>query len=160
MGDDYGPIVVAQGETPVDQLHDMTIAVPGTLTTAFLALSLRLGKKFDYVLVPFDQILEAVAAGEFEGKKVDAGLVIHEGQLTFQDAQLNLVVDLGKWWKEDTGLPLPLGANAIRRDLGQPTINDVTRLLYESIKYGLDHRQDGRNLGAAVRSPDDHRGRS
>jgi 1,4-dihydroxy-6-naphthoate synthase len=141
MGDNYGPIVVTRSPTTVEQLQDMTIAVPGTLTTAFLSLSLRLGKKFNYVIVPFDQILEAVAAGQWEGKAVDAGLVIHEGQLTFRDAQLSLVVDLGKWWMEETGLPLPLGANAIRRDLGQPTINDVTRLLYESIKYGLDHRQ-------------------
>jgi 1,4-dihydroxy-6-naphthoate synthase len=141
MGDNYGPIVVAKSPVEVDQLHEMTVAVPGTLTTAFLTLSLRLGKKFDYVIVPFDQILEAVADGEYAGQKVDAGLVIHEGQLTFQDAKLSLIVDLGKWWMEDTGLPLPLGANAIRRDLGQPVIDDVTRLLYQSIEYGLEHRQ-------------------
>jgi 1,4-dihydroxy-6-naphthoate synthase len=142
MGDDYGPIVVTKGDVTVDQLRDMTIAVPGTLTTAFLTLSLCLGAKYQYEVVPFDQILEVVTAGEFEGKKVDAGLVIHEGQLTFQDAQLSLVVDLGKWWLKETGLPLPLGANAIRRDLGKQVIGDVNRLLYASIKYGLDHRQD------------------
>jgi 1,4-dihydroxy-6-naphthoate synthase len=145
MGDDYGPIVVTKGDVAIDQLRDMTIAVPGTLTTAFLTLSLCLGSKFQYEVVPFDQILEVVTAGEFEGKKVDAGLVIHEGQLTFQDAHLSLVVDLGKWWLKATGLPLPLGANAIRRDLGNQAIGDVNRLLYASIKYGLDHRQDALN---------------
>ncbi len=141
MGDDYGPIVVTRTTMNVDQLRDLTIAVPGTLTTAFLTLRLCLGAEFRFELVPFDQILEATAAGEYQGKKVDAGLVIHEGQLTFQDAHLNLVLDLGKWWAKETGLPLPLGANAVRRDLGSKVIGDVNRLLYESIKYGLDHRQ-------------------
>lgn len=108
-----------------------------------MALQLCLGKKFKYVDVPFDQIISATAAGEFEGQKVDAGLIIHEGQLTYGDQGLKLVVDLGVWWHDLTdGLPLPLGANAIRKDLGTETIKDVQRLLKASIQYGLDHRNE------------------
>ncbi|OHB65919.1 MAG: ABC transporter substrate-binding protein [Planctomycetes bacterium RBG_13_63_9] len=142
MGDRYGPIVVARGATPVEALAGVTIAVPGTLTTAFLMLRICLGVEFRYVIVPFDQILDAVAAGRFEGQPIDAGLVIHEGQLTYGDLGLKLVLDTGQWWFEQTGLPLPLGANAIRKDLGPETASDVQRLLLESIQYGLQHRDE------------------
>jgi len=91
-------------------------------------------------VVPFDEILNVVSAGEYQGQKIDAGLVIHEGQLTYAEDRLELIVDLGQWWMEETGLPLPLGANGIRRDLGPEAIKEVNRLLYLSIKHGLDHR--------------------
>lgn len=115
MGDGYGPIVVAKEPLTQDLLAKATIAVPGTLTSAFLALSLWLGREFKHVVVPFDQILDVVAAGHFAGQPIDAGLVIHEGQLTYREQNLELVVDLGVWWKARTDLPLPLGANGIRR---------------------------------------------
>ncbi len=153
MGDGYGPMVVAREPMSIDELKGKTIAVPGRLTTAFLALNLCLGVEprgdqsplspeshgdngtFRYEVHPFDEILNVVEEG-----RVDAGLVIHEGQLTFADQGLHLVVDLGQWWMEHTGLPLPLGANAIRKDLGQPAMDEVTALLRQSIQYGLDHR--------------------
>jgi 1,4-dihydroxy-6-naphthoate synthase len=142
MGDNYGPMVVARGQQPIEWLRGKTIAVPGTLTTAFLALSMCLGKDtFQHVVVPFDQILDVVAAGEHQGRSIDAGLIIHEGQLTFGEQNLKLIVDLGKWWMAQTGLPLPLGANGIRRDLGPETIREVNRLLKESIRHGLEHRK-------------------
>lgn len=141
MGDNYGPMVVARQAMTLEDLAGKTIAVPGTLTTAFLALRLYLGAEFKHVVVPFDQIIEVVAAGEFNGQAIDAGLIIHEGQLTFGDSNLQLVVDLGQWWMQETGLPLPLGANGIRKDLGDEAIREVTRLLKESIRYGLEHRQ-------------------
>jgi 1,4-dihydroxy-6-naphthoate synthase len=142
MGDGYGPIVVTKqtaGKTVAD-LPKCRIAVPGTLTTAFLALRLCCGTDFAHVVVPFDQILDIVAAGEYRGERVDAGLVIHEGQLTYGDQQLQLVIDLGRWWLDETGLPLPLGANGIRKDLGNAVMQDVNRLLKGSIQYGLAHR--------------------
>jgi 1,4-dihydroxy-6-naphthoate synthase len=142
MGDRYGPMVVAREKLPVDRLVEKTIAIPGRLTTAFLALSMCLEGPFPHVVVPFDQILEAVARGEYEGQPVDAGLIIHEGQLTYQAHGLALVLDTGKWWFDQTGLPLPLGANAIRKDLGPETIGAVTDLLRESIRYGLAHREE------------------
>jgi 1,4-dihydroxy-6-naphthoate synthase len=142
MGDQYGPIVVAKEKRPLESLKTASIAVPGELTTAFLALQLCLGGKFPYVVVPFDKILDAVVAGEYQGHTIDAGLVIHEGQLTFGDHKLELLVDTGVWWYEQTGLPLPLGANAIRKDLGPEVIRDVQRLLKESIAYGLSHREE------------------
>ena len=143
MGDGYGPMVVARDAATLDDVRTRVIAVPGTLTSAFLALRLCLGADFRYVVVPFDEIIPAVVAGEHQGNKIDAGLIIHEGQLTYGDQNLHLVVDLGKWWGErNDGLPLPLGANAIRKDLGPEAISEVQRLLYESIKYGLDHRAD------------------
>ena len=142
MGDDYGPMVVAKEGLSIDQLKGKTIAVPGKLTTAFLALRLCLGEDFPHVVVPFDEILEVTAAGEYQGQAVDAGLIIHEGQLTYSQDNLQLVVDLGKWWHEQYQLPLPLGANAIRKDLGEENIQEVTRLLKESIAFGLEHRQD------------------
>lgn len=142
MGDQYGPMVVARDLLRVEDLRGRCLAVPGTLTTAFLALRMCLGQEFDHVVVPFDQILEATEAGEYEGRKVDAGLIIHEGQLTYGEQDLKLIVDLGKWWHAETGLPLPLGANAIRKDLGPELIGRVHALLKQSIQYGLDHRQD------------------
>ena len=152
MGDDYGPMVVARDECDIDGLRGRKIAVPGTLTTAFLTLKLLLGDEFTYELHAFDEILNVVEQG-----RADAGLIIHEGQLTYADQDLNLIVDLGKWWKEQTGLPLPLGANAIRRNLGPNAMREVTELLRESIRYGLDHRNEaleyalqfGRNLDRA-----------
>jgi 1,4-dihydroxy-6-naphthoate synthase len=142
MGDGYGPMVVTRQPTTLDELRTSRIAVPGTLTTAFLALRLCCGTDFPYVVAPFDQILDVVVAGEFHGERVDAGLIIHEGQLTYADQQLQLVVDLGRWWLDQTGLPLPLGANGIRKDLGPEVMRDVNRLLKASIQYGLDHRAE------------------
>jgi 1,4-dihydroxy-6-naphthoate synthase len=141
MGDDYGPMVVTRQPQSLDALRGKTVAVPGTLTTAYLALRLCLGADFQHVVVPFDQILDVVAAGEYASQPIDAGLIIHEGQLTYGEQGLSLVVDLGKWWRGQTGLPLPLGANGIRRDLGEQIIRDVHRLLKQSIQYGLKHRQ-------------------
>ncbi|HEV3444064.1 MAG TPA: MqnA/MqnD/SBP family protein [Gemmataceae bacterium] len=140
MGDRYGPMVVARRPMPIAKLASARIAVPGTLTTAFLTLRLLLPQGFTYEVVPFDKILSAVAEEHF-----DAGLIIHEGQLTFQNQGLHLIVDLGVWWQERTGLPLPLGGNVVRRDLGPATIKDISRLLKESIRYSLAHRDDALN---------------
>jgi 1,4-dihydroxy-6-naphthoate synthase len=137
MGDKYGPMIVARRPMSVEELTRQRIAVPGTLTTAFLALKLLLRSDFTYEVIPFDQIIPAVAAGKFE-----AGLIIHEGQLTFQNQGLHLIIDLGKWWYEKTGLPLPLGGNVVRKDLGQETMKLISRLIKESIRYGLEHRED------------------
>src|SRR4051794_5194812 len=137
MGDRYGPMVVAKAPLTIEQLKTKRLAVPGTLTTAFLTLRLLLPEGFTYEVLPFDQILDAVAAGKY-----DAGLIIHEGQLTFQNQGLKLVVDLGVWWQEKTGLPLPLGGNVVRRDLGDETMRQISRLLKESILYSLAHRDD------------------
>ena len=143
MGDGYGPMVVAKEALSLDAVRDKTIAVPGKLTSAFLGLRLCFGQDFEHVVVPFDEIIPAVVAGEYQGQPVDAGLIIHEGQLTFAEQDLKLIVDLGKWWQKETdGLPLPLGANAIRKDLGEENIVEVERLLLESIEFGLDHRQE------------------
>jgi 1,4-dihydroxy-6-naphthoate synthase len=142
MGDGYGPMVVAREAATLDEIKSKTIAVPGTLTSAYLALRLCLGQDFQYVVVPFDEIIETVCQGRYGDRAIDAGLIIHEGQLTYPESQLKLIVDLGAWWKDLTGLPLPLGANAIRKDLGPAAMQDVERLLYDSIKYGLDHRQE------------------
>jgi 1,4-dihydroxy-6-naphthoate synthase len=137
MGDRYGPMVVAKKPLTVGDLAGLHIAVPGTMTTAFLTLRLLLPGGFRHTVVPFDQILDAVATDKF-----DAGLIIHEGQLTFHNQGLKLVADLGLWWQEKTGLPLPLGGNVVRRDLGATVMRDISRLLKESIRYGLAHRQD------------------
>ena len=142
MGDRYGPMVVARKKCSVESLRKATIAVPGTLTTAYLALRLCLGVEFAHVVVPFDQVLDVVEAGVYQGHPIDAGLVIHEGQLTYQHQNLELVVDMGQWWFDETGLPLPLGANAIRKDLGIAAIRDVHRLLRASIDFGLAHRTE------------------
>jgi 1,4-dihydroxy-6-naphthoate synthase len=137
MGDNYGPMVVAKEEFPVKELKNKTIAVPGTLTSAFLALKL-FELNINYVVFPFDQIIDAVKEG-----KVDAGLIIHEGQLTYQDEGLKCIVDLGKWWYEKTGgLPLPLGGNVIRKDLGIEVMKEISEILRESIKYSLAHRDE------------------
>ena len=141
MGDRYGPRVVSKSVQAIDDLKDKTIAVPGTLTTAYLTLRLCLGVDFKHVVVPFDKIIEAVLEGSYEGRPIDAGLIIHEGQLTYGRAGLRLIVDLGEWWFGETELPLPLGANAIRKDLGLQAMKDVTRLLKESIQYSLDNRE-------------------
>jgi 1,4-dihydroxy-6-naphthoate synthase len=136
MGDNYGPIVVAP-ENGVREVKGRKIAIPGTLTTAYLALQLY-EKDFEHVVVPFDRIEEFVLQG-----KADAGLLIHEGQLTYGDSGLRKIVDLGEWWAERTGgLPLPLGGNIIRRDLGVATIGKVSKLLHDSIAYALSHRKD------------------
>ena len=140
MGDKYGPMVVSREENTIEDVKQFTIAVPGTLTTAYLALRMCLGLDFDHVVVPFDEILDVVEAGSYEGKEVQAGLIIHEGQLTYGSQNLKLVVDLGQWWFQETGLPLPLGANAIRRDLGMDAMEEVTALLKQSIEYGLENR--------------------
>lgn len=138
MGDGYGPRIVAREALSPGALRGVRFAVPGTLTSAFLALQLYLGGPFEYEVVPFDRILDVVRDGE-----VDAGLVIHEGQLTYGDEGLRLIVDLGVWWGEkNDGLPLPLGGNAVRKDLGEDTMARLTRMLRASIDYGLDHRAE------------------
>jgi 1,4-dihydroxy-6-naphthoate synthase len=137
IGDNYGPILVAHDEVDSSQVSKLKIAVPGTLTSAFLALSI-FEPNFEYEVVPFDQIIDAVIE-----RKCDAGLLIHEGQLFYQDHNLHKVLDLGEWWHEHTGgLPLPMGGNVIRRDLGAETIREVSNLLRESIQYSLDNRED------------------
>ena len=138
MGDGYGPIVVTRTPCTPEELCSLTIAIPGLMTSAFLALSLFLPKPFKHVVMPFDQIMEAVANGEQE-----AGLLIHEGQLTHGRLGLHCSADLGRWWKDDTGLPLPLGVNAIRKDLSPETQAKVSRALKASIAYALDHRAAG-----------------
>ena len=136
MGDRYGPIVVARQDGPAE-VKGRRIAIPGTLTTAYLALRLY-EPAFEYVVVPFDRIQEAVLEGAAE-----AGLLIHEGQLTYAEEGLCKIVDLGEWWAERTGgLPLPLGGNIIRRDLGTEMIAKVSRILHDSIAYALSHRPD------------------
>ncbi len=134
MGDRYGPIVVTRADGPTT-LDDITVAIPGTLTTAYLALQLY-HPAVAYEVVPFDDIQAAVLDG-----RVDAGLLIHEGQLTYADDGLCSLVDLGRWWSDRTdGLPLPLGCNVIRRDLGDSVMREVSRLLRASIAYALDNR--------------------
>jgi 1,4-dihydroxy-6-naphthoate synthase len=142
MGDRYGPMLVARAGRAPEDLRGATIAVPGTLTTAYLVLRMCLGPNFRDVAVPFDEILDVVAAGNYQGQTIDAGLVIHEGQLTYAEQGLALVLDMGGWWFEQTGLPLPLGANAIRKDLSPSTIREVHGLLRQSIEYGLAHRDE------------------
>ncbi len=142
MGDRYGPMLVARTKKPLEAYRQATIAVPGMLTTAYLALRMCLGMEFREVVVPFERILDVVVAGEYEGQPIDAGLIIHEGQLTYAQQGLALIVDTGQWWFDQTGLPLPLGANGLRKDLGQQVIADVQRLLRASIEYGLQHRHD------------------
>ena len=134
MGDGYGPRLVAREPRSRQSLAGTRIAIPGTLTTAYLALRLW-QPVFEPVPTPFDQIEDVVEGGE-----VDAGLLIHEGQLTFQDRGLHLVADMGEWWFQETGLPLPLGGNVIRKDLGSALIETISRHLHASIAYGLQHR--------------------
>jgi 1,4-dihydroxy-6-naphthoate synthase len=135
MGSGYGPILVAREPLSDDELRALEIVVPGRMTTAFLALRLRLGD-FRWREVPFDRIMDEVVSGS-----ADAGLLIHEGQLTYAAAGLEKVVDLGEWWLEETGLPLPLGVNVARRDLGAETLREVSAVLADSIRAGLDNRE-------------------
>jgi 1,4-dihydroxy-6-naphthoate synthase len=135
MGDNYGPMLVAREEIDIEKLRSVRIAVPGKMTTAYLALRLCIGDP-ETVVIPFDQIMDAVERGE-----TDAGLLIHEGQLTYAARGFTKIIDLGEWWKEETGLPLPLGGNAIRKSLGPELIEKVSRLLRESIQYGLANRE-------------------
>jgi len=136
IGDNYGPIVVSREPAKAEELSDLKIAIPGKLTSAFLALRI-FNRDFEYEVVPFDQIIEAVKTG-----RCDAGLLIHEGQLYYESIALHKVLDLGEWWHKRTGLPLPMGGNAIRRGLGVELTREVSRLLRESIRYSLDHRED------------------
>jgi 1,4-dihydroxy-6-naphthoate synthase len=136
VGEQYGPMVVAPRAFGVEDLKRMKVAVPGTLTTAYLALKL-FAPKIETVVVPFDQIIPEVLAGKYE-----AGLIIHEGQLTYERSGLNKILDLGRWWHELTGLPLPLGGNAIRRELGSELIASISKALRDSIQYALDHREE------------------
>ena len=152
IGSGYGPIVVARELVTREQLVDREIVVPGTMTTSYLALRLVLGG-FRYRELAFDEIPDEVASG-----RADAGLLIHEGQLTFEDYGLVKVLDLGEWWLLETGLPLPLGVNVARRDLGDGVLGEVSEVLREAIECGLDNRaealeyalQFGRGIDAAV----------
>ncbi|MEY2480823.1 MAG: 1,4-dihydroxy-6-naphthoate synthase [Verrucomicrobiota bacterium] len=146
MGDGYGPLVIrkSSGEKPVENdlerrelLDDKTIAVPGKMTSAFLALQLFLERSFKHIVVPFDQIFEAVKDG-----RADAGLIIHEGQLTYAHSGFEKIVDLGEWWKNETGLPLPLGGNVLRKDIAPAVRRDLLEIMRESIDFGLKHRAE------------------
>ncbi|MEO6223921.1 MAG: MqnA/MqnD/SBP family protein [Vicinamibacterales bacterium] len=138
MGDNYGPILVTLNPLPVTSLKGLKVGVPGLLTTAFLALKMY-DPDFEHVVIPFDEIQNAVLAGT-----VDAGLLIHEGQLTYQAEGFRKIVDLGEWWFDRTGgLPLPLGGNIIRRDLGPDVMKTVSKMLHASIAYALDNRAAG-----------------
>jgi 1,4-dihydroxy-6-naphthoate synthase len=136
IGDNYGPIVVSREPYAADELPKLKVAVPGELTSAFLALRI-FNSEFEYEVVPFDQIIEAV-----QTRHCDAGLLIHEGQLFYGKLGLHKVIDLGEWWHERTGLPLPMGGNAIRRNLGAEMLQKVSHFLRESIRYSLEHRDD------------------
>jgi 1,4-dihydroxy-6-naphthoate synthase len=136
MGDGYGPVVVARAPLEPAALRETEIVVPGRLTTAYLVLRLALGDGVRVRELPFDRVLEEVASG-----RAEAGLVIHEGQLTYGDAGLHKALDLGAWWREETGLPLPLGVNVARRDLGD-RLGDVSAVLGEAIAVGLEHRDE------------------
>ncbi len=136
VGEGYGPMIVANRKLTLAEAKKTRIAVPGTLTTAFLALKL-FHPEIEYTVVPFDKIIPAVNAGEF-----DAGLIIHEGQLTYANDGLVKLLDLGQWWREQTGLPLPLGGNAIRRSLGNEIMLTATNALRDSIQHALDHREE------------------
>lgn len=135
IGDNYGPLIIARRPMSVDEVKHVKLAVPGKMTTAYLTMRLCLGD-VDTVVVPFDQIMDAVEKGT-----VDAGLLIHEGQLTYGARGFSKVIDLGEWWMQQTSLPLPLGGNSIRKSLGPELISKVSRLLRQSIEYGLEHRQ-------------------
>jgi 1,4-dihydroxy-6-naphthoate synthase len=136
MGDGYGPILIRKESARDVDLHKCLIAVPGTMTSAFLALQLYLGE-FRHVVVPFDKIFEAVNHGG-----ADAGLIIHEGQLTYANAGFQKIVDLGEWWKRETGLPLPLGGNVIRKDIPSDVRHDLSQIMREGIAFGLGHREE------------------
>lgn len=143
FGEDYGPMIVAKRDIPLDELKETIIAVPGKLTSAFLELNLWFADQFGegvkpkFEVVPFDQIIPAIQEGKYE-----AGLIIHEGQLTYAQDGMTLLADFGKWWKAKTGLPLPLGVNVVRKDLGEQVVVEVSRCMRESINAGLTHRQE------------------
>ena len=136
VGEGYGPMIVSNPKLTLADAKKTRIAVPGTLTTAYLALKLYYAD-FETTVIPFDKIIPAVSSGEF-----DAGLIIHEGQLTYANDGLVKLLDLGQWWRDETGLPLPLGGNAIRRSLGQETMLMATNALRDSIQHALDHREE------------------
>jgi 1,4-dihydroxy-6-naphthoate synthase len=142
MGDGYGPIVIGKESTPQEdvdpreRLKNLVVAVPGKMTSAYLALQLYLGD-FKHVIVPFDQIFDAVKRGD-----ADAGLIIHEGQLTYEKSGFQKIVDLGEWWKKETGLPLPLGGNVIRKDIPSEVRHDLCEIMRKSIDFGLAHRDE------------------
>jgi 1,4-dihydroxy-6-naphthoate synthase len=136
VGEGYGPMIVANKELTLEQIETKKIAVPGTLTTAYLVLKL-FAPEVQTEVVPFDQIIPQILEGRYE-----AGLIIHEGQLTYSKSGLHRVVDFGRWWREQTGLPLPLGGNAIKRDLGLELMHEVSVALRNSIQYALDHRDE------------------
>ena len=138
MGDGYGPLVIGKSGTAAEDVHlrDRVIAVPGKMTSAFLALQLYLGD-FRHIVVPFDQIFDAV-----KNDRADAGLIIHEGQLTYAKSGFQKIVDLGEWWKKQSGLPLPLGGNVIRKDIPADVRRDLLEIMRESIDFGLAHREE------------------
>ncbi|HUO59704.1 MAG TPA: MqnA/MqnD/SBP family protein [Candidatus Acidoferrales bacterium] len=136
VGEGYGPMIVSPRQMTLEEVKKVKIAVPGTLTTAYLALKL-LAPEAETEVVPFDQIIPEVLAGKYE-----AGLIIHEGQLTYGKSGLNRIIDLGKWWRDQYQLPLPLGGNAIKRSLGTETMLQVCKALKDSIQYALDHRDE------------------
>jgi 1,4-dihydroxy-6-naphthoate synthase len=142
FGDMYGPMIVASSAIELEDLRNVTIAVPGTLTSAFLQLNLWFedqygsGAKPKFEVVAFDEIIPAIQAGRF-----DAGLIIHEGQLTYEREGMALIADMGKWWTSKTGLPLPLGVNVVRKDLGPEAVKEVSRCMRESISASLSHRE-------------------
>jgi 1,4-dihydroxy-6-naphthoate synthase len=143
FGDEYGPMIVAKAPISKEALKDTVIAIPGTMTSAFLALNLYFedqygeGVRPKTEVVPFDEIIPAIQEGKYE-----AGLIIHEGQLTYEREGLTLIADMGVWWKGQTGLPLPLGVNVVRKDLGDDVVNEVSRCMRESIQAGLSHRSE------------------
>lgn len=143
FGDNYGPMLVASKPMSLEELKHTKVAVPGKLTSAFLELNIWWAEQFgstnslQFEVVPFDQIMPRIQDGDFE-----VGLLIHEGQLTYKDEGLNLIVDLGVWWKESTGLPLPLGVNVVRKDLGPDAVKEVSRCMRESISAGLSNRKE------------------
>ena len=136
VGEGYGPMIVANKDLSVEQIKTKKIAVPGTLTTAYLVLKL-FAPEIQTEIVPFDQIIPRILDGRY-----DAGLIIHEGQLTYSKSGLHRVIDFGKWWRDQTGLPLPLGGNAIKRDLGPELMHEISVALKDSIQYALDHREE------------------
>lgn len=136
IGDKYGPIVVSREPRNAEDIGKMKIAIPGEMTSAFLALRLY-NQDFEYVVIPFDEIIDEVKRG-----RVDAGLLIHEGQLFYKQIGLDKVLDLGEWWFEKTGLPLPMGGNVIRRDLGEDLMIEVSKYLKQSIEFSLNNRED------------------
>jgi len=136
MGDKYGPMIVSEKDLSEDDLNDLTIAVPGEMTTALLSMRIY-NPNIKYEVVPFDQIIPQIKAGKYE-----AGLIIHEGQLTYAQEGLFKIIDMGEWWFRETGLPLPLGGNVIRRDLGNELMHRVSDFIKRSIQYSIDNRED------------------